>query len=74
MHLPHLFNFIEVYHEAPLVGMVLFDALSTEDSQVIGAVEVLYSLVVLLAQEALDAFFIFKVNVPKNMISLYDLV
>ena len=35
MHLPHLFDFVEVDHKAPLVCMVFLDALSTEDGEMV---------------------------------------
>ena len=49
MHFAHSLNLIEVNNEAFLVGVLLLDALSTEYSQMVRAVKVLHSLVVLFA-------------------------
>jgi hypothetical protein len=64
MHLPHFFDFVKVYYEASLVGMVLFDAFSAEYSEVVGAIKVLDPLVMFVAKQTLYAVFILKVDVP----------
>ena len=64
VQLSHFLYFVQVHHEALLIRVVLFDALSTEDGQVIRAIEMLNSLIVLVAEEALNAILIFKVQVP----------
>lgn len=63
MHFTHLFDFIEVHDEAPLISMVFLDAFSTENGQVIGAIEVLDSLIMLVAEKAINNLFIFKVDI-----------
>ena len=63
VQLSHFLYFVQVHHETLLIRVVLFDALSTEDGQVIRAIEMLNSLVVLVAEEALDAILIFEVQV-----------
>lgn len=35
VHFTHLLDFVEVNYEAPLVGMVLFDAFSAEHREVV---------------------------------------
>lgn len=74
MHLAHLLNLVKIYDEASLLVVVLFDALSAKHRVVVGAVEVLHSLLVHIAKEAVDAFFVFKVNVSKDAISLHDFI
>jgi len=54
--------------------MILFNALSTEHCEMIRAVEMLYPLIVLVAKEALDAVFIFKIQISKDAVPLNDLV
>ena len=43
--------------------MVLLNALSAKNGKVVGAVKVLHSLVVFVAQKAIDALFVFKIDV-----------
>jgi len=43
--------------------MVFLDAFSTENGQVIGAIEVLDSLIMLVAEKAINNLFIFKVDI-----------
>lgn len=74
VHFAHLLDLVQVHHEAPLVSVILFDALSTEDGQVIGAVEVLDPLVMPVAKQAVDTLLIFKVYVSKNTVSFHDLI
>jgi len=54
--------------------VVLLDALSAKHSQVVRAVEVLHSLVVLVAQQTVDAVFIFKVDISKNTVTFHNFV
>mmetsp|Transcript_31161 Transcript_31161/g.47662 ORF Transcript_31161/g.47662 Transcript_31161/m.47662 type:complete len:219 (-) Transcript_31161:387-1043(-) len=74
MHFPHLFDFVKVYDEATLVGVVLLDALSAEDGEMVRAVEVLHTLVVFVAYQAVDALLVFEVDVPQNWVSFYNFV
>ena len=46
----HFLNFIQIDHKAVLISMVLRDALSTEDSLVVRAVEVLDAVFMLSAE------------------------
>lgn len=71
---PHLFDLVEVDNEALLVSVVLLDAFPAEDGQVVRAVEMLDSLVVLVAEQALDAVLVLKVQVAKDWVTLDDLV
>lgn len=63
MHFPHLLDLIQVDNETALISVVLLDALPTENSEMVGAVEVLHSLIMLVAQETIDAVFVFKVDI-----------
>ena len=54
--------------------MVLLDALPAEDRLVVRAVEVLHSLVVFLAEEAIDAFFVLEIDISQDRISFDDFV
>lgn len=74
MHLAHFFDFVEVDHETALVGVVLLDALATEDGQVIGAVKVLHALVVPLAHQAIHAFLVLEVDVPQYRVPLNQFI
>lgn len=74
VHLAHLFNFIEIDDEAAFVSMVLLDALAAEHSEVVGAVKVLHALVVLVAQQAVDALLVFEVDVPQNAVPLNNFI
>ena len=49
LELAHLLDFVEVHHEALLVGVVFLDAFAAENGEVVGTVEVLYPAVVLVA-------------------------
>lgn len=74
MHFTHLLDFVEVDHETALISVVLFDTLPTEDSKMVGAVEVLDPLIMLVAQKAIDAILIFEVDIPQDIISFHDFV
>jgi len=50
LELAHALDFVEVDHEALVVTMERFDALTAEDVQVIGAVKVFDTFGVLLAE------------------------
>ena len=63
MHLAHFLNLVKVNHKASFIGVVLLDAFSTKDGLVVRAIEVLHSLLVLLAEQTVDAFLIVVVNV-----------
>lgn len=54
--------------------MVFLDALSAEDGEVVGAVEVLDTLVMSFAQQALDAFFVFEIDVSQDTIAFHNLI
>lgn len=71
VHLAHLFDLVEVDDETALVRVVLFDTLSTENSEVIRAVEVLQTLVMLLAYQAINALLVLKVDVAEYRISFH---
>jgi hypothetical protein len=49
LEFPHLFNFVEINDEALFEVMKVFDALATKNRGVLRAVEMLDTLVVLLA-------------------------
>jgi hypothetical protein len=74
VHLAHLLNFVEVNNKASLVSVVFFDALTAKDSEVIGAIEVLHSLLVFITKKTVDAIIVFKVDVPQNTVSLDNLI
>ena len=74
MHFSHFLDLIEIYHKAPLISMILLDALSTEDSEVIRAIEMLHSLVVLVTQQTLYAVLVFKIDVTKDIVSFHNLI
>jgi hypothetical protein len=74
VHLSHFFNFVQVNNKASLVGMVFLNAFSAEDCQMVGAVEVLHSLVVLVAKQTVDALFILKIDISQNVVSLHYFV
>jgi hypothetical protein len=54
--------------------MILLDALSAENCLMIGAIEMLHSLIVMIAKKTLDAALIFKIQISQNMISFNDFV
>ena len=54
--------------------MVLLDALSAENGQMIWAIEMLNTLVVFLTEQALDAVLIFEIQVSQDTISLNNFV
>lgn len=54
--------------------MVLLDAFSTEDGEMVGTVEMLDPLVMFVAKQTLYTIFVFKVDVPENVIPFHDLV
>jgi hypothetical protein len=58
LKLSHLLDLVQVYHEALLVCVLLLDALSAEDGEMVGAVEVLHSLLVVVANFGLQILFI----------------
>lgn len=64
VHFTHLLDLIQVHNEATLVRMVFLDALAAKYREVVGAIEVLHALIVLIAQQAVDALFVLKVNIP----------
>ena len=74
MHFPHFLNLIQVHNEAALVRMVLLDAFTAEYGQMVRAVEVLHSLVMLLANQAINTLLIFKIYVTKYWIAFYKLI
>ena len=74
VHLPHLFDLVKVHHETPLVCVVLLDAFSAEHGEMVRAVEVLHPLVVFVTEQTLYTIFIFKVDVPQDVVSLNNLV
>ena len=78
LELPHALNFIEIYHKTFIVSVVGLDALSTEHSQVIGAVEVLHSFIMNLAHLVRERLFVFifevEVDFRKNGVLGDDLI
>jgi len=54
--------------------MILFNALSTKYCKMIGTVEMLYPLIVLVTKKALNAVFIFEIQISKDAVPLNDLV
>ena len=63
MHFSHLLYLVEVDNETALISVVLLNTLPTEHSEMIGAVEVLHSLIMLVTQQAVDAIFILEVDI-----------
>jgi hypothetical protein len=45
MHFAHLFNFIKINDETSFIRVILLNALSAKDSEVIGTIEMLDSLI-----------------------------
>jgi len=74
MKLSHFLNLVKIHNKAFLVCMILFNALSTEYCEMIRAVEMLYPLIVLVAKEALDAVFIFEIQISEDAVPLNDLI
>ena len=74
VHFAHLLDFVQVHNEASLVGMVLLDAFTTENGEVVRAVEVLDPLVMLLAQQTVDTIFILEIDVSQDTVALNDLI
>lgn len=74
MHLAHFFNFVKINNKASFVCVVLLDALSAKDRQVIGTIEVLYSLVMLFAQQTFNTFIIIKVDITQYVVSLHNFI
>jgi len=54
--------------------MVFLDAFPTEDREMVRAVKVLDSLIMLVAQETVDALLVFEVNISQDTISLYNFI
>lgn len=74
MHLAHFLDLVEVDNEAGFVSVVLLDAFPTENCQVVRAVKMLYSLVVLLAYQTVYALLVLKINISQYGVPLYELV
>ena len=62
MHFSHLLYLVKIDHKAPFVSVVFFDTLPAEDSVMVGAVEVLDSLVVPLTKKTLDNILVLKIK------------
>ena len=54
--------------------MIFFNALSTENSEMIWTVEMLYPLIVLIAKKALNTVFIFEIQISQDAVPLNNLV
>jgi hypothetical protein len=54
--------------------VVFLDTLSTKYGQVVRAVKVLNALFVFLTEQAVDALFVFKVDVSQDTVSLHDFI
>ena len=54
--------------------MILLDAFPAEHCKVVGAIEVLNSLVMLIAKQAINYIFIFEINISKNVIPFHNLI
>jgi phosphoglycerol transferase MdoB-like AlkP superfamily enzyme len=54
--------------------VVFLNAFSTKHGEVVRAVKVLNALFVFLTKQAVDALFIFKVDVSQDTVSLHDFV
>ena len=63
VHFAHLFEFIQVDYEASFIGVVLLDAFAAKNGEVVGAVEVLDSLVMLLTEQTVNALLVLKIDV-----------
>ena len=69
MHFPHLLNFVKVDNEAALVCVILLDALATEHRPMVRAIEMLYTLLVSLAYQAIDAFLVLEIYVTEYRVA-----
>lgn len=67
LELAHALDFVEVNDEALVVSMLGLDALTAEDIQVIGAVEVLYALGVQLAKLLRQAVLVLVIELEAGL-------
>ena len=74
MHLSHLFNLIQINYKTPFISVIFFDAFSAEHGQMLRTIEVLDSLVMLIAQKTVDAFFVFEVDISQNWIPFNNFI
>lgn len=78
LELTHALDFVQVDNETLVIAMLGLDALSTEDIQVVRAVEVLYPLGVLLAKLLRQAILVLVVELKaclgKDRVFLNDFV
>jgi len=63
VHFTHLLNLVQVNNEASFVSMILFDAFSAKHSKVVGAIKVLHSLLMFVAEKTVYTFVVLKVDV-----------
>ena len=63
MHFSHLFNFIKVNHETPLIGMVFLDTFSAKHREMVGTVKVLHPLIVFVAEQTVYALLVLEVDI-----------
>jgi hypothetical protein len=74
MHFTHLFYFVKIDNKTALIGMILFDAFTAENGQMVGTIKVLDPLIMLIAKEAVNALLFLKIDVSENAVSLYDFI
>ena len=71
MHFAHLFDFIKINDEASFISVVLLNALSAKDSEMIWAIEMLHPLVMFFTEQTVNTRFVFEVNVPQYIITFH---
>ena len=71
MHFAHLFNFIKINDKTSFISVILFNALPAKNSEMIGTIEMLHSLIMLFTQQTIDTRFVFEVNVPQDKITFH---
>ena len=74
VHFAHLLDLIKIHDEALLISVVLLYAFSAKYRQMVGAIEMLHSLVMLIAQKTVDTLIIFKIDITEYTITLYDFI
>jgi hypothetical protein len=74
VHLPHLFNLVKIDNETSLVRVVFFNTFAAKDGQMIRTVKMLNTLIMFFTEQAVDAFFVFEVDVAQYWISLDYLI
>ena len=71
MHFSHFLNFVKVDNEASLISVVLFDAFSAKNSEMVWTVEMLHPLIMFVTKQTFDTIFILKIDISQNVVTLY---